>query len=225
MKGLLTLVLLGIGMITHAQSFELGLRDNQYVHVCYMNNITKDNRHEWIIGYEQSLLNVKAKEQSGKTFVGYQYSDNSWTAFGNVYYGSEYTGNWHTYGTLLHGSYQRKWLGLALELNLNKDSGLDFQCNYDVQASVAIWQREGNVQFSGRKGEGKTERLSQRADINVSFGNIPEFRDNVKNLRAGIKFTNGNLWILPEVCIPGIGGDYVGKKYIRVLCNLGWIIR
>ena len=222
MKRLLTLVLLGIGMIANAQNLELGLRDNQYVLVCYI----KGNRHKWIVGYEQSLLNVAVREQSGKTFVGYHYSDNYWQAYGTVYYGSEYTGNWHTYGTLLHGGYQRKWFGLALELNMNKDSGLDFQYNYDVQASVSIWQHDGNVRFISRKcRKEKTERLSQRADICVSFGNIPEFRNNVRNLRAGIKLANGNLWVLPEICIPSIGGNNIGKDYIRVLCNLGWTIR
>ena len=56
-----------------AQSLELGLRDNQYIHINYIGKIKNPNNN-WIIGYEQSLLNVKLKEQTGRLFVGYLFT-------------------------------------------------------------------------------------------------------------------------------------------------------
>lgn len=61
--------------------------------------------------------------------------------------------------------------------------------------------------------------MKQRLELCASFGNIPEYRDNVKNMRVGIRFLCGNLWVKPEISVPGIS-DLVAKR-VRVLCSMG----
>ena len=154
---------------------------------------------------EQSLLNVKLKEQSGRLFVGYQHMNQFWNTDISIYGGTEYTGNWQVFGAILNGSFIYKRLILAGTINPNYDSGLDFQFNYDIDAGLLLWE--------------KNTTYSQSIAFNLSYGNIPEFRDNVRNLRFGIKFNSGSLWILPEISIPGLKE---GETYIRALCNFGW---
>lgn len=59
MKNWVFIITLVISATVNAQSLELGLLDNQYMHVDYV------DKNDWLMGYEQSLLNVAMKEQSG----------------------------------------------------------------------------------------------------------------------------------------------------------------
>lgn len=62
----------------------------------------------------------------------------------------------------------------------------------------------------------------QQLDAGFFLGNVSAFRDNIGHFRIGLKFTNSNLWVYPEVRVLGIGGSNNGNNYIRALCNLGW---
>lgn len=188
--------------IAKAQSLELGLRDNQYAHASFI------GKNRWLIGYEQSVLNVKAKEQSGRLFVGYIYERSSWSVTGIAYGGTEYAWNWQAYGAIAKGEFTKKRLGIGGTLNANYDTYFDFQMNYDINVKYAIVQKYAS------------EHGKQQLDVCASFGNIPEYRENVKNLRIGLKFTSGNLWVQPDVCIPNI--EKGSSKHIRMLCSLGW---
>lgn len=192
-------------IMAKGQTIGLGLRDNQYVHACYI------DRHKWLIGYEQSLLNVKVKEQNGRLFAGYVYEKGAWNVAGIAYGGTEYAGNWQAGGGILKGEFIKKRIGIEATLNANYDTYFDFQMNYDVCAQYVIWKK-------GVEGLDK-----QQLDICASFGNLPEYRDNVKNLRIGMKFTSGNLWVHPKICVPNI--ENKSSKYLRVLCSLGWSLK
>lgn len=188
--------------IVKGQSLELGLRDNQYAHASFI------GKNRWLIGYEQSLLNVKAKEQNGRLFAGYIYEKRFCSVIGIAYGGTEYAWNWQTYGAAVKAKFTKKRLGIGGALNANYDTYFDFQMNYDINARYAIWQKY-------MEGQGR-----QQLDICASFGNLPEYRKNVKNLRIGMKFTSGNLWVQPDVCIPNIEDG--SSRHIRMLCSLGW---
>lgn len=196
-------------MSIQAQELELGLRDNQFVRADYIGSIARSEYHHYVAGFEQSLLNVKMKEQSGRLFAGYMYKDQTLEASGIVYGGSEYTGNWQVAGALLKGHYTWKRLGIGTAVNPHYDTKLGFQFNYDVEASVAVWAKTFE-QFG-----------KQQLDVCASFGNMPEYRDNIQNLRVGLKFTSGNLWVQPEISVPEIGDKDKTSDKIRVLCSLG----
>lgn len=198
------------GICSNAQELGLGLRDNQYFRANYIGQISNSEKHHYILGFEQSLLNVKMQEQSGRFFAGYLFENSSWTVTGIAYGGEEYAGDWYVTGAWLNAHYIWNRLELGATINPNYDSKLDFQLNCDVEAAVAVW----------KKTYGQIEK--QRLDFCCSFGNLPEYRDNLKNLRVGLRFTNGQLWVLPEICVPGVGDKDNASNKIRVLCSMGW---
>ena len=112
-------------------------------------------------------------------------------------------------------------LGWYVSLNPNYDSVLDFQINYNIGASIAIWMCSDTI-LSIHKGEKRESSMKQRLELCASFGNTPEYRDNVKNMRVGVKFSCGNLWVKPEISVPGIS-DLVAKR-VRVFCSMGWCL-
>ena len=198
----LTIVVLSIVIEKlNAQSIAIGLRDNQFANIGYVfkQNIT--------VGYEQSLLNVKLKEQSGRLFVGYNYNNGNWLFSSLLYTGGEYSGNWKVYGGDICTTFCYKRLALSGTLNPNYDTGLAFQLNYNVAALFNLWLAKGD--------------LGEQVGATMSYGNIPEFRDNVENLRIGLKFECGKLWVHPEIVFPNVRGE---NKHIRVLCNMGFLI-
>lgn len=202
MKKILFVVFAATTLCNHvmAQDIELGLRDNQYAHVDYV------DRRGWLVGYEQSLLNVKLKTQNGRLFAGYQLSGKGWLASAVAYGGGEFSGNWKAYGADFRGVYTWKCMELGLTLNPNYDTGLDFQFNYNAMAAISVYRKE---------------KESQSVKLTVSYGNIPEFRDNVNNFRFGMQFINGDLWVKPELSVPKFAEDS-DNTYIRVLCSFGW---
>lgn len=148
---------------------------------------------------------MKIKEQSGRLFAGYLFEDGGLTASAIAYGGTEYAANWQVAGACLNGRYDWKRLGVGVTVNPNYDTKLGFQFNYDFEASIAVWSKP-------IEGFGK-----QQLDACASFGNMPEFRDNICNLRVGIKFTSGNLWVQPEICIPGMGDKSKTSNNIRIV--------
>lgn len=208
MKRYLTILSIFIyTLAAYSQNIEFGMRDNQYAHIDYL------DKKLWFIGIEQSILNVKPQEQSGRLFGGYQYNCDIWKIIGLAYVGTEYSGRWNVVGALFNVSVDYDKMGASLSINPNKDSGLDFQMNYNIEGRYQVWNNKNEML--------KDEKL----DICASFGNIPEFRDNNKNLRVGLLFSSGNLWVKPTVCIPGIAEDDFGKGNVRVLFNMGWKLR
>lgn len=204
MKRLLLIVFYFYAWATiSGQSVGLGLRDNQYIHACYI------NQHKWLIGYEQSLLNVRIKEQSGRIFAGYIFEKDMWTIMGITYGGIEYAGNWQAGGAIVKGGMIKKRMSIGATFNINYDSYFDVQLNYDIDVHFAILRKI-------------TENLDKKQlDFCVSWGNLPEYRDNIKYLRVGMRFMNNNLWIQPEFCMPHILNR--SSNYLRVLCSFGWI--
>ena len=194
----------------HAQQIEFGLRDNQFIRADFIVAIANNEYHAYIMGWEQSLLNVKMKEQSGRIFAGYRYTKSNFLAKAIIYGGTEYDRRWQVFGTLLNGLYRWNYFGVGASLNPNYDTNLGFQLNYDIETSITVL-KESIVSFG-----------LQQVEVTASFGNIPEYRDNIQNMRVGLKFTSGNLWVHPEVCIPGFGDKDRTSNRIRVLCNMGW---
>lgn len=185
----------------YAQSLCVGLRDNSYMQVNYI------DRYKWLAGYEQSLLNVKIKEQCGRIFTGYVFEKMKWVVTGIVYWGIEYSGNWQARGVLFQNYYNQGRWGGGVTLNYNHDTYLGEQFNYNLETNFTFWRK---VEFPS----------VQKLDLCVLLGNIPEYRENVKRLQLGVRFTTGNLSVCPTVCIPGI--DKGMGDYIRVLCNFKW---
>ncbi len=181
-----------------AQRIEIGGRDNQYAKISY---VTSRNIY---IGFEQSFLNVKPKEQSGTLLVGYRYKISNWHTDASVYLGSEYSRNWQKYGAFIKEQFSYKRIELIGTINPNYDNKLEFQFNYDLAALFTL--------FSKNNGE-------QSISIKTSFGTIPEYRDNKKNFRIGMRFFSKALWVQPEITVPGINED---NTHIRVLCNFGY---
>lgn len=204
---LILLTVLLYTLVAYSQNIEFGMRDNQYARIDYV------DKKSWLVGFEQSILNVKAQEQSGRLFCGYQFYNNIWKIDGVAYIGTEYSGKWNVVGALFNTSVDYNKLGASLSINPNKDSGFDIQMNYNVEGSYNVWNNKNDAL--------RYEKL----DICASFGNIPEFRDNNKNLRVGLIFKSGNLWVKPTVCIPGIAEDDFGEGNVRVLFNMGWKLK
>lgn len=203
MKRLMFVVLLfGVVERSIAQDFEFGLRDSQFAKLGYVFS------NSVFLGIEQSLLNVKMREQSGHLLLGYRHSYHNWNNNAYIYAGIEYGGRWHRIGAQFQSGYKLKSFILTGTINPNYDSGLDFQLNYDIDAGFIIFQKVNNY--------------LDNVIVGASFGNIPEFRDNIKNLRVGIKFTSARLWVHPEISLPGIDQN---ANFIRVLCNFGWKLR
>jgi len=178
------------------KSLEVGLRDNQFAHFNFL------GESGWIVGYEQSLMNVKMKEQTGRLFVGqtkdWQHFGYTWT----TYAGMDYHRSYGMYGALASARC-RLWRFLFdATLNPNYDTGYKFQMNYDAGASFNLFPTHGIA-------------------LCASYGNLPEFRNNINYCRLGMKLTSSdeNLWVKPEVCLPNIGK---GSEYLRVLVSLGW---
>lgn len=97
-----------------------------------------------------------------------------------------------------------------MSINPHYDTKLGMKVCFDVEAFGTLWRND------------KIEGVTQKLDVCASFGNMPEYRDNTKNLRLGLKFTSGNLWVQPELCVPGIDKQY---DKIRILCSMGWRIK
>ena len=184
----------------HAQSVVMGLRDNQYARAYY------HSAKGWIAGYEQSLLNTKLEEQSGRIFTGYEFKRESWDVKAVAYCGSEYTGLWQAYGAWMEGAYQLHGFYFNAVINPHYDTGLDFSFCYQAEVGVSLWKKQKN---------------NQKVEICVSYGNIPEYRMTVNSLRAGMKFISRNLWVKPIISLPIANSDY-GQNYVRVLCSFGW---
>ena len=53
--------------------------------------------------------------------------------------------------------------------------------------------------------------------ITAALSNRPVYREPERRLRGGVKFTEGNLWVHPELSIPDKDG-----KSVRVLVSMGY---
>lgn len=190
-------------LASYSQQIGIGLRDNQYVNAEFI------GKQHYVIGFEQSLLNVRIPEQSGKLYAGYEREIKNVSFRGILYGGSEYTGHWQSAGSQLSVGYHHKRFGATATLNPHYDTDLKFLFCYNAEAYRRVCLSD------------KTVSMPQSLDIVASYGNIPEYRDAVNNLRFGIKYTCGNFWFKPVLCIPGINEN---NKYLRVLCSVGWRI-
>ncbi len=202
MRNLIIVVLLSVigTAAAYSQRIEVGLRDNSYLHANYR------SKSGWITGYEQSLLNASVKEQNGRLFAGYVLDKEQWDISGTAYYGTEYTGNWQAYGAFVEGLYHTNHFYVDGILNPHYDTGLEFDFCYRLEAGISLWRKQEN---------------SQRLELCASYGNVPEYRQATDNFRAGFKFTSGNLWVKPMLCVP-ITDNESGQKYLRVICSFGW---
>lgn len=186
------------------QEIYLGLRDNNYTQIHFKSN------KNIIVGYEQSILSVDFKEQNGCLYTGYNRRFNNLAVNGLLYYKTEYSQRWNTYGVLISSIWDYNKFGISLSINPNRDSGLGFQFNYNIDAFYELWKKKRSD--------------NETIDLSISYGNLPEFRDNNKNVRVGLKFTNGNLWVKPQICMPEISSSNYKYQQVRVLCSLGYMI-
>lgn len=197
---LLSLTLLNSSVF--AQQLVLGLRDGQFAHVAIDNT--------WLFGYEQSLLNVKPQEENGKLFIGIHKRLNFYDVYGIAYYGSEFSRHWSVAGLLAKLQYTKEKYFCRLLINDNYDSSLHNQLNYNIKVGYVLY-KENAI------------NSNVKVLVTTSFGNIPEYRQNLKSLRIGLLFNSGNLSVHPEISVPGIE-DVGGSKHFRVLCNFDWQI-
>jgi len=202
MRNLIIILLVSVlgTSVSYSQGIEVGLRDNNFLHANYK------SKGGCIAGYEQSLLNVSLKEQSGRLFAGYAFDKEFMGFSGTAYYGTEYTGNWHVYGAFVEGSYRIGRFYLNAILNPHYDTGLDFNFCYQAEADVTLWKKSEKHEI---------------IELCISYGNVPEYRLATNNTRVGLKFTSGNLWVKPMVYLP-FNDNANGQKHIRVICSFGW---
>ena len=60
MKRIISLIVCGVlGLTALAQSIEVGVLGNQYIHANYMHSLGSKDQRSILVGYEQSILNVK----------------------------------------------------------------------------------------------------------------------------------------------------------------------
>lgn len=180
------------------KSWEVGLRDNQFAHFNFL------GESGWLWGYEQSLMNVKPKEQTGRFFVGqtkeFKYFGYSYAA----YAGMNYHRSFGMFGARLTAMGRWKRISGSFTFNPNYDSGYKFQGNCQIDGALQLLKDQG-VSFT------------------AAYGNLPEYRNNIEYMRLGLKFasTDGKLWVKPEVCMPNVGN---GSENLRVLVSMGWRI-
>ncbi len=189
-------------LLTSAQQIEVGLRDNQFARASYKST------QGWLVGYEQSLLNVRLKEQSARLFAGYVFDKKTWALRSAAYYGSEFSGSWHTTGAIIDGTLRLPGVYFEGILNPNYDSGLGFTFCYQAEVGVGLLNSSDG---------------HNRVDLCASYGDIPEFRLPTQYIRAGLKFSVNNLWVKPTLCFP-LKDTANGQKYLRVICSFGWSI-
>lgn len=187
-------------LLASAQQVEVGLRDNQFARADFKSS------QGWLIGYEQSLLNVRVKEQSGRLFAGYVSDKKTWAIRSAGYYGSEFSGSWFTTGAIIDGTLQFPRVYFEGILNPNYDSDLGFNFCYQAEFGVGLLNTS-----DGR----------DRVELFASYGDIPEFRLPTQYIRTGLKFTSNNLWVKPALCFP-LKDAASGQKYLRVICSFGW---
>lgn len=199
---LLMTVILSISSV-FGQSLKVGLRDTRYGSLVY------EDSHNWFIGYEQSLLNVTMKEQSGRIYAGYGFDYEHFIVNAAAYYGTEYSATWYNYGIFVSSEYISDFFYSQLSLNGNYDSKLHMQLNAQAEVGAVVYRRE-----SDNKG-------NQFVSAHISFGNIPEYRDNRMNFRFGFKFQEDNLWVKPEVMFFKDNGK-IDK--MRIMCSMGWTL-
>lgn len=188
-------------MNVNAQNFEIGLRDNQYIHAAFI------GKQQYLAGFEQSILNVKVKEQNGRLFAGYQHHWQKTYIMAIAYSGIEYTGKWNNLGTFINGGLNTKYCHLGGSIGFHHDSKLGNNICYNLEVCGTIYTLN------------KTEDIQKRLEVVTSVGNFPEYRETTMNLRAGLKFTYGDLWVKPVICIPRIDKQF---NRVRVLCSMGW---
>lgn len=198
-----TLFFLTFSIVVLGQSIEIGLRDNLYAHAYYR------SAKGFLAGYEQSLLNTRLKEQSGRVFAGYMFDKEVWSIGGAAYLGTEYSGSWQSFGAYLEGLYRPNGFYVDAIVTPHYDTGFCFIVCYQVEAGFSLFSRQEN---------------NYSLELCASYGNVPEYRQAIDLLRTGLKFSSGNLWVKPMLCIPRLANNS-GQKYLRVLCSFGWSLQ
>ena len=171
----------------------VGLRDTRYVNVSY--SFLKN----YSVRFEQSVYAEKPKCQYFRIYASYLRDFRIFKVSVSPYFGM-------TYGDIY------KSLGVNFDVAITPvnlftikagftphyDTGLDYSSLY--LASIGI-------------------NCNKQISLVGTYTNRPEYRAPEKRLRAGIRFTVGKLWVLPEVSIPA--GSHQGKG-LRMLASMNY---
>lgn len=173
------------------QELRLGLRDTYFARLSWKSSIG------YILGGEMSLFNSSETNQIGRIYVGFEknFSEN-WDFSSEAAFSMNFDNRYKQTSIKVRSQKDWKWIGVAL-------------CcypNYDTQLKM---QWDGEIEALGH--------ILNDLDLCVSFGNIPEYREDIKYFRFGILFKSDNLWVKPLVNLPDNN-----IEHMRIIVSLGW---
>lgn len=194
LRQILTAILFLIICATaNAQQHELhlGLRDTYFARLGWK------MPQGFIVGGEMSMFNSAERNQIGRLYAGYEKKiAEVWNLSAESSFALNFEGRYRQAGLKLYGQRNWKWLSMALTAYPNYDSQLRMQWDGEIEASGHI--------------------LSD-LDLCVSYGNIPEYREDLKYVRIGLLFKTNKLWVKPMVNLPD-----VNNEHLRIIVSLGW---
>lgn len=173
------------------QELQLGLRDT------YFGRIGWKSPQGFIVGGEMSLFNSAEQNQIGRLYVGFEKQINeALYLLAEGSFAMNFENRYQQTGLKLYGRRDWRWLGVAMS----------FYPNYDTQLKM---QWDGEIEASGH--------ILNDLDVCVSYGNLPEYREDLKYIRFGLLFKAKNLWVKPMVNMPDMNNEHM-----RIIVSLGW---
>jgi len=175
-----------------AQNISIGMRDNQYANIQYVSKLGL------LAEIENSIFSTKIKHQHIRGTIGYKHDFKHLTGDIRAYYGTAYDNDYDAYGVkiLAKKSFLQKW-GAELALNPHNDSDYGYTTCYGVSLHRYIFKEIA---------------------VELTSSNIPEYRETVNRVKAGLIFNSGNLRVRPQISIPTEGH----MKNIRVLFSFDY---
>jgi len=175
-----------------AQNISIGVRDNQYANIQYI------SKFHLLSELENSMFTTKIKLQHIRVYAGYRQDFKYLTGDVRVYYGTAYNNSYNDYGVKILGkkTFLKKW-GIGLTLNPHNDSDYGYTTCYDV----ALYHY-----------------ICKEIAVELTSSNIPEYRETINRIKAGLMFSSGNLHVKPQISIPTEGH----VKNIRVLFSFNY---
>jgi hypothetical protein len=178
--------------VMSAQNISIGMRDNQYVNVQYI------FKSGLLSELENSVFTTKFKHQHICAHIGYRQYLKYLEGDIRAYYGTAYNNSYDDYGMMvsLKKDFSRK-MGIELVLNPHKDSDYGYTSCYKVSIHQYIFKEIA---------------------IELISSNIPEHREALNRIKAGLILNSRNLCVRPQVSIPTEGHI----KNVRVLVSFNY---
>ena len=188
---LIFVVMFSVGHLSAQLS--VGLRDTRYVNVSY--SFLKN----YSVRFEQSVYAEKPKCQYFRLYTSYFRYINFFKVSVTPYFGMTYGDIYKSLGADIDVSCTPvSLLTVKAGFTPHYDTGLDYSNLY--LASIGI-------------------NCNKQISLIGTFTNRPEYRAPEKRLRAGVRFTVGKLWVLPEVSIPASSQQGRG---LRMLASMNY---